>query len=725
MSEVPFSRPRKRTISFDKTNDYFDIVDNLQEIIGKTSSLSRKVSFSMDSETITASGGANNPFQNTENDDFWTSLDVFNDEALNNSSSNETKYIKEEVHEMDFAITKIKDEQFKDLGDLAADMWPFGADDNMDGSSAIDDLFGTDLVDAIVNGSAKQEEEQQVIESDLMWSSTLDTTFGRTGLDNAPFKRGRRRDVSLTLSECAEGLLTVKDMELMGTSPLMGSSPMIGNQNAFFMETPLASSESDTETGVSGDSEEEEEEEEIDVEKVQDQDDLSSSRTRIHYRKHHNNQHHKQHHSFKNGNTAAIPPGRSLLKSRHNQLQKQQHKQAKQEQQTQQQQQQRSSTPSIDHMFGDHSYFLVRPAPGSTGSDSKDYSDVCSEDEGNENKNDGNRFGGMLTPTESGDEAEDRLKGTITSTTLSTPTNIDKRKIAQAVQSLIKNRSLNASDGQTAKAAANALTSHKSTDVKFRFRMRFKSTNSHGKQQKSLLSINNRPSLSTTTSTNNDSYNDYHRIKRRSASKNSHCPTPPPSERMSPSSPQGTIDSITTGTATMLTTPAPNRQHQRQHQEMSPYYISTTTPIQQSSLSSSSSSNNNSRPQSLLNSKQQTPQGRVSQEEKCREIRDLHNSMERQRRVDLRKNFDMLKVCVPELADVEKASKLNILNKAADYCRLLVSLDAKMKKELEKEEQKNAIMKKKLEGLCNQLDNGTRLSSGRLSVLQGRNRMNL
>jgi hypothetical protein len=99
--------------------------------------------------------------------------------------------------------------------------------------------------------------------------------------------------------------------------------------------------------------------------------------------------------------------------------------------------------------------------------------------------------------------------------------------------------------------------------------------------------------------------------------------------------------------------------------------------------------------------------------------------MERQRRVDLRKNFDMLKVCVPELADIEKASKLNILNKAADYCRLLVSLDAKFKKELEKEEQKNAIMKKKLEGLCNQLDNGTRLSSGRLSVLQGRNRMNL
>ena len=78
MSEVPFSRPRKRTISFDKTHDCFDIVDNLTEVIAKTPCLNRKVSFSMDSQTVTASGGANNPFQNTENDDFWTSLDIFN-----------------------------------------------------------------------------------------------------------------------------------------------------------------------------------------------------------------------------------------------------------------------------------------------------------------------------------------------------------------------------------------------------------------------------------------------------------------------------------------------------------------------------------------------------------------------------------------------------------------------------------------------------------------------
>merc|ERR1712038_1711803 len=325
-------------------------------------------------------------------------------------------------------------------------MWPFGADDNMDGSSAVDDLFGSDLVDSIIKcDTTKQEEEQQVIQSDLMWSSTLDKDMSfATGFDSAPFKRGRRRDVSLTLSECAEGLLAVKDMELMSTSPLLGSSPMIGSQpthNAFFMETPLASSESDTETGVSGDSEEEE----IDVEKVQDHDELSSSRTRVHYRKHHNN--HKHNHSLRNGNTANIAPGRSLLKSRHNQHQKQQ-KHIKQEQQLQQQQQQ-SSTPSIDHMFGDHSYFLVRPAPGSTGSDSNRDSDFYSDEENSSRENENNKssLGGMLTPTESGDEVEDRLKGKIitSATTLTTPSNIDKRKIAQAVQSLIKNRSLSAS----------------------------------------------------------------------------------------------------------------------------------------------------------------------------------------------------------------------------------------------------------------------------------------
>ena len=49
---------------------------------------------------------------------------------------------------------------------------------------------------------------------------------------------------------------------------------------------------------------------------------------------------------------------------------------------------------------------------------------------------------------------------------------------------------------------------------------------------------------------------------------------------------------------------------------------------------------------------------KASQEDKCREIRDLHNSMERQRRVDLRKNFDMEILCSVLLAAAESLCSL-------------------------------------------------------------------
>merc|ERR1712113_1083810 len=52
--------------------------------------------------------------------------------------------------------------------------------------------------------------------------------------------------------------------------------------------------------------------------------------------------------------------------------------------------------------------------------------------------------------------------------------------------------------------------------------------------------------------------------------------------------------------------------------------------------------------------------------EKCREIRDLHNSMERQRRVEQRNHLAYLKKQGPEVADMDKASKLTILRKDMD-----------------------------------------------------------
>ncbi len=70
---------------------------------------------------------------------------------------------------------------------------------------------------------------------------------------------------------------------------------------------------------------------------------------------------------------------------------------------------------------------------------------------------------------------------------------------------------------------------------------------------------------------------------------------------------------------------------------------------------------------------------------KRREVRDLHNSLERQRRVDLKNAFDTLKICVPEIAASDKASKLLILNKARDFCMSLGSREAQLRREKERQ----------------------------------------
>ena len=94
--------------------------------------------------------------------------------------------------------------------------------------------------------------------------------------------------------------------------------------------------------------------------------------------------------------------------------------------------------------------------------------------------------------------------------------------------------------------------------------------------------------------------------------------------------------------------------------------------------------------------------------------------MERQRRVDLKNNYDQLKDCVPALVDVDKASKLNILNKAADYCRLLIASDQKLKKEVDRETVKNSQLRKRLAQLMDQHNSRKMSSSGRVSVPSAR-----
>ena len=53
---------------------------------------------------------------------------------------------------------------------------------------------------------------------------------------------------------------------------------------------------------------------------------------------------------------------------------------------------------------------------------------------------------------------------------------------------------------------------------------------------------------------------------------------------------------------------------------------------------------------------------------KFEEERELHNSMERQRRIEMKEAYDYLKGVIPPIATKEKVSKLNILNTARDYC---------------------------------------------------------
>jgi len=103
-------------------------------------------------------------------------------------------------------------------------------------------------------------------------------------------------------------------------------------------------------------------------------------------------------------------------------------------------------------------------------------------------------------------------------------------------------------------------------------------------------------------------------------------------------------------------------------------------------------------------------------EEKGRDVRDLHNSMERQRRVDLKNAFDALKMCVPEIADSDRASKLMILDKAAEFCQSLLRKETSLTTEREKEKRRNTLMRRKLTLLKTQ--SKTSLSKCTRQILQ-------
>ena len=95
--------------------------------------------------------------------------------------------------------------------------------------------------------------------------------------------------------------------------------------------------------------------------------------------------------------------------------------------------------------------------------------------------------------------------------------------------------------------------------------------------------------------------------------------------------------------------------------------------------------------------KRVSPMERV--EDKGRDIRDLHNSMERQRRVDLKRSFDALKKRIPSISAEDKVSKLMILNTASDFCRLQDATLNKLRRERQRELERSRRLRQHLASL--------------------------
>ena len=84
---------------------------------------------------------------------------------------------------------------------------------------------------------------------------------------------------------------------------------------------------------------------------------------------------------------------------------------------------------------------------------------------------------------------------------------------------------------------------------------------------------------------------------------------------------------------------------------------------------------------------------------KFEEERELHNSMERQRRVELKDAYDSLKERIPTIATEDKVSKLMILNTASDFCRGMEGTLSKLRRERQREVERSRKLRQHLASL--------------------------
>ncbi|KAL1517219.1 hypothetical protein ABEB36_001012 [Hypothenemus hampei] len=93
------------------------------------------------------------------------------------------------------------------------------------------------------------------------------------------------------------------------------------------------------------------------------------------------------------------------------------------------------------------------------------------------------------------------------------------------------------------------------------------------------------------------------------------------------------------------------------------------------------------------------PDGQQNHQQQPADKRHLHNNMERQRRVDLRKAFENLKSVVPEVSGAKKIAKVNILQQAAQYCYYLTATNANQIKQMEDLRKRQAWLRSRVSQL--------------------------
>ena len=193
-------------------------------------------------------------------------------------------------------------------------------------------------------------------------------------------------------------------------------------------------------------------------------------------------------------------------------------------------QQKPAQCPMKTSILDDHCYFLARPQ--------KDIKPLK----------------GMLTPNESSEdedifESQTSNFNTAQPTTQTQASMVDKRKIAEAVQSLINNKPNQYHGQNNAGASAHNPQNPKDGTIKFKFRMKFKSTQAASNMKKAVNkgltevmnnsnagedevgpltdrnSLQHHQRVSCTSSASSDQILG-NRQRRKSASKNSYCPTP-------------------------------------------------------------------------------------------------------------------------------------------------------------------------------------------------------